>query len=77
MEGFLSLFVEWFLNKPQEARDQYSPLALYTEFLKIHPFLDGNGRVAYLLWATAMFAQDDEWPIDIPPDVFGNGDSSA
>lgn len=54
----------------ESSRGKYHPVdfatALHTEFVTIHPFLDGNGRVARLLLNLALL-QDGYLPICIPP----------
>lgn len=57
---------EWIKNE----RDQYHPVEfaalLHKKFVFIHPFKDGNGRVARLLMNTALI-QDGFLPALIPP----------
>lgn len=52
------------------SREKYHPVdfatALHTEFVSIHPFLDGNGRVARLLLNLSLL-KDGYLPICIPP----------
>lgn len=47
------------------------PVEAYTEFEKIHPFEDGNGRVGDLLWKMETARRTGTWPEEMPPDVFG------
>lgn len=47
------------------------PVKAYTEFERIHPFEDGNGRVGDLLWKLAIARETGTWPEELPPDVFG------
>lgn len=53
-----------------EARNQYHPVEfaalLHKKFVFIHPFKDGNGRVARLLMNTALI-QKGYLPVIIPP----------
>lgn len=49
------------------------PAELYYHFEKIHPFLDGNGRVGHCIWALAEKRQKGAWPTELPPDVFAEG----
>ena len=57
---------EWIKTK----RNEYHPVEfaalLHKKFVFIHPFKDGNGRVARLLMNTA-FIQDGYLPVLIPP----------
>jgi len=56
------------------AAGEFEPIEAYTEFEKIHPFVDGNGRVGDLLWKIAITRELGEWPEELPPDVFGSND---
>lgn len=38
------------------------PDEAYDEFQRIHPFIDGNGRVGHLIWACIMRWGDGTWP---------------
>ncbi|OGY26191.1 MAG: hypothetical protein A2Z11_00505 [Candidatus Woykebacteria bacterium RBG_16_43_9] len=53
------------------AANQLSALEAYEEFEKIHPFVDGNGRVGDLVWKIATVKESGKWPEELPPDVFG------
>lgn len=47
----------------------FIPHALvHEEFQKIHPFLDGNGRIGDLLWKMYVVKMGDEWPTTHPPE---------
>ncbi len=61
MESFSKAYAEALLE----------PVEAYTEFEKIHPFEDGNGRVGDLLWKMAVKRESGKWPEELPPDVFG------
>ena len=52
-------------------RGVFSPEEAYTEFEKIHPFIDGNGRLGHLIWAVSLVRIGQPWPVTLPPDVFG------
>lgn len=53
-----------------EERDKYHPVTfaaqLHKRFVSIHPFMDGNGRIARLLMNTALL-QDGYFLAIIPP----------
>jgi hypothetical protein len=57
------------VNNLCEYSNVLSPLQWYTEFEKIHPFLDGNGRVGSLMFNFLSDTLDE--PVT-PPDVFSN-----
>jgi len=48
-------------------QDQLTTDEFVVEFLKIHPFKDGNGRVAFLLYNILNNSLDDPAPL---PDYF-------
>jgi Fic family protein len=57
------------LEDPAED-ERLNATLLYTEFEKIHPFEDGNGRVGDLLWKILRTRIDGDWPETLPPNVF-------
>lgn len=58
------LMEEWI----KDSREELSPEAAYLKFEKIHPFMDGNGRVGKIIynWLKNTL-ENPEWP----PDFFG------
>ena len=59
MKSFCEAFHEGRFDSPNE---------VYKEFEKIHPFVDGNGRIGHLLWASYQHYSD--WPMTLPPKTF-------
>jgi Fic family protein len=57
------------LKDPAED-ERLNIILLYTEFEKIHPFEDGNGRVGDLIWKILKTRKEGAWPKELPPDVF-------
>lgn len=66
IEGEMGRLFEWV----QKERDEYHPMEfaarLHKCFVFIHPFKDGNGRVARLLMNLALI-QDGYLPVVVPP----------
>lgn len=62
------------LGRLLEAQNGITPEEFYVEFEKIHPFVDGNGRVGYILynWRRGALASD-EFPHTLltPPEFAG------
>lgn len=69
IQSFVQGFVS-FLEDPTED-ERLNAALLYAEFEKIHPFVDGNGRVGDLLWKILETRKRGEWPLELPPNVFG------
>lgn len=59
--------IVWALTSLINNGNQLSPTEWYTEFEKIHPFIDGNGRVGSILWNRKNGTLDK--PVS-PPNVF-------
>lgn len=59
-----------FLENPTED-ERLNTTLLYKQFEEIHPFEDGNGRVGDLLWKLSEARKTGQWPLKLPPDVFG------
>ncbi len=53
------------------AENRMDSIEAYTEFEKIHPFEDGNGRIGDLLFKMDVARKTGLWPEQLPPDVFG------
>ena len=52
-DAMASLVVTWNSEENQDC-SRINPIQFYTEFEKIHPFTDGNGRVGHLLWKMCL-----------------------
>lgn len=80
VEGAIKTWIEnylyWMGESTEDQKERYlgsvTPTYLYKEFEKIHPLIDGNGRLGHLIWAIATFSMSGLWPITLPPDVFGD-----
>lgn len=59
------------------AESRLTPTEAYTEFEKIHPLEDGNGRLGDLLWKIAITRETGRWPELLPPDIFGSNYESV
>ena len=46
---------------------ELEPDMVHHELLRIHPFTDGNGRIAHIIWAMARTLADGGWPMRMPP----------
>lgn len=69
IKGFCEGF-KAFLEDPTEDQ-RLNTVLLYTEFERIHPLEDGNGRVGDLLWKVLETRKTGNWPEQLPPNVFG------
>ncbi len=68
IKGFCQGF-ESFLKDPTED-ERLNTALLYTEFEKIHPLEDGNGRLGDILWKILETKKNGNWPEELPPNIF-------
>ncbi|MFC1616935.1 Fic family protein [Candidatus Margulisiibacteriota bacterium] len=65
--ALMNKFIQNIPNKRKELHPVLFAVYLHNEFIEIHPFVDGNGRVARLLMNLSLFR--DGYPVTILPPV--------